>query len=156
MRLAISAQCPYGAATDSMRMAALWTTSGLALVKRVKNFPARGCIGRPMRACPGQRYRPQCIAGYSQRGTPAPGGIPADQAEDTSCARRQQAIQPAASVAWQRHLPPPVWTPEGVQLRGLIRGEFSARAPWCTTLDTGERRCLLGLMPKMLGMRGRG
>ena len=104
MRLAISAQCPYGAATDSMTMAALWTTSGLALVKRAKNFPARGCIGRPMRACPGQRYRPQCIDGYSQRGIPAPGGIPAEQAEDTSCARRQQAIQPAASVAWQRHL----------------------------------------------------
>jgi hypothetical protein len=43
-----------------------------------------------------------------------------------------------------------------MQLRGLIRGEISARAPWCTTLDTGEHRCLLGLMPKMLGMRGRG
>ena len=49
-----------------------------------------------------------------------------------------------------------VLTTEGVRLRGLICGEISARAPWCTRLDTGERRCLLGLMPKMLGMRGWG
>jgi hypothetical protein len=48
-----------------------------------------------------------------------------------------------------------VRTPESVQIRRLIRGEISARARWCTTLDTGERRCLLGLMPKMLGMRSR-
>ena len=47
-----------------------------------------------------------------------------------------------------------VLTPEGVRLRGLICGEISARAPWCTTLDTGERRCLLGLMRKMLRSRG--
>ena len=30
---------------------------------------------------------------------------------------------------------------------------WSARAPWCTTLDTGERRCLLTLMRKMLRSR---
>ena len=35
------------------------------------------------------------IAGYSPRGIPAPGGIPADQAEVTSCARRL-----ATSQAW--------------------------------------------------------
>ena len=46
-----------------------------------------------------------------------------------------------------------VLTPEGVRLRGLICGEISARAPWCTTLDTSERRCLLGLMRKMLSFR---
>ena len=48
-----------------------------------------------------------------------------------------------------------VLTPEGERLRGLICGEISARAPWCTTLDTGERQCLLGLVRKMLPMRGR-
>ncbi|HYB45732.1 MAG TPA: MarR family transcriptional regulator [Streptosporangiaceae bacterium] len=47
-----------------------------------------------------------------------------------------------------------VLTPEGVRLRGLICGEISARAPWCTTLDTSERRCLLGLIRKMLKMGG--
>jgi MarR family transcriptional regulator, organic hydroperoxide resistance regulator len=47
-----------------------------------------------------------------------------------------------------------VLTPEGVRLRGLICGEISARAPWCTTLDTSERHCLLGLIRKMLRMGG--
>jgi DNA-binding MarR family transcriptional regulator len=47
-----------------------------------------------------------------------------------------------------------VLTPEGVKARDLICGELSAKAPWATTLDTSERRCLLGLMRKMLGGRG--
>ncbi len=47
-----------------------------------------------------------------------------------------------------------VLTPEGVKVRERIGAELMARAPWCTTLDTGERRCLLTLMRKMLGSRG--
>jgi DNA-binding MarR family transcriptional regulator len=47
-----------------------------------------------------------------------------------------------------------VLTPGGVKLRGLICGEISTRAPWCTTLDTSERQCLLGLIRKMLKMGG--
>jgi MarR family transcriptional regulator, organic hydroperoxide resistance regulator len=47
-----------------------------------------------------------------------------------------------------------VLTGEGVKLRELICGEISARAPWCATLDTGERQCLLGLIRKMLRMGG--
>jgi DNA-binding MarR family transcriptional regulator len=47
-----------------------------------------------------------------------------------------------------------VLTPEGVQLRDRLCAQLSARAPWCTTLDTSERRCLLGLMRKMLRSRG--
>ena len=49
-----------------------------------------------------------------------------------------------------------VLTPEGVTLRNRLYAELSARAPWCTSLDNGERRCLLGLMRKMLRSRGRG
>jgi MarR family transcriptional regulator, organic hydroperoxide resistance regulator len=47
-----------------------------------------------------------------------------------------------------------VLTPEGTTLRDKLCAELSARAPWCTTLDTSERRCLLWLMRKMLGSRG--
>ena len=47
-----------------------------------------------------------------------------------------------------------VLTPEGATLRDRLCAELSARAPWCTTLDTSERRCLLGLMRKMLRSRG--
>ena len=49
-----------------------------------------------------------------------------------------------------------VLTPEGVELRDKLCAELAARAPWCTTLDSSERRCLLGLMRKMLRSRGRG
>jgi MarR family transcriptional regulator, organic hydroperoxide resistance regulator len=49
-----------------------------------------------------------------------------------------------------------VLTPEGVTLRNRLYTELAARAPWCTRLDTSERRCLLGLMKKMLRSRGRG
>jgi MarR family transcriptional regulator, organic hydroperoxide resistance regulator len=46
-----------------------------------------------------------------------------------------------------------VLTPEGVKVRQQVCDELMARAPWCTTLDTSERRCLLGLMRKMLRFR---
>ena len=47
-----------------------------------------------------------------------------------------------------------VLTSEGVRLRDRLCAEMSARAPWCTTLDVSERRCLLTLMRKMLRSRG--
>ena len=49
-----------------------------------------------------------------------------------------------------------VLTPAGAELRDKLCAELMARAPWCTALDSSERRCLLGLMKKMLGRRGRG
>ena len=48
-----------------------------------------------------------------------------------------------------------VLTPEGVAVRARVIAELMARAPWCTTLETSERRCLLGLMRKMLRSCGR-
>jgi MarR family transcriptional regulator, organic hydroperoxide resistance regulator len=47
-----------------------------------------------------------------------------------------------------------VLTPEGVKCRERIAAALMVRAPWCTTLDTSERRCLLTLMRKMLKSRG--
>jgi MarR family transcriptional regulator, organic hydroperoxide resistance regulator len=47
-----------------------------------------------------------------------------------------------------------VLTAEGLKLRDRLCAEMSARAPWCTTLDVSERRCLLTLMRKMLRSRG--
>ena len=49
-----------------------------------------------------------------------------------------------------------VLTPEGAKLRDRLCDELTARAPWCTSLDSSERRCLLGLMRKMLRSRGGG
>jgi MarR family transcriptional regulator, organic hydroperoxide resistance regulator len=49
-----------------------------------------------------------------------------------------------------------VLTPEGEEVRERICGELFARAPWSTTLDAGERQCLLGLMRKMLRWRDGG
>jgi MarR family transcriptional regulator, organic hydroperoxide resistance regulator len=49
-----------------------------------------------------------------------------------------------------------VLTPEGVQLRERLCEELTARAPWCTSLDSSERWCLLGLLRKMLRSRGGG
>jgi DNA-binding MarR family transcriptional regulator len=46
-----------------------------------------------------------------------------------------------------------VLTPDGESLRAKLWSELSARAPWCATLDTSERRCLLTLMRKMLRSR---
>jgi len=36
-----------------------------------------------------------------------------------------------------------------------IAAALMVRAPWCTTLDTSERRCLLGLLRKMIRLGGR-
>jgi DNA-binding MarR family transcriptional regulator len=47
-----------------------------------------------------------------------------------------------------------VLTPDGAKLRDRLCAELSARAPWCTALDTSERHCLLTLMRKMLRSRG--
>ena len=48
-----------------------------------------------------------------------------------------------------------VLTQEGEAVRERLFRELMTRAPWCTALDTGERRCLLGLMRKMVRSRGR-
>jgi len=71
----------------------------------------------------------------------------ADALEKHGLARREPSLRDRRS----KNI---VLTPEGVTLRDRLCGELSARAPWCTTLDTSERRCLLGLMRKMLGSRG--
>jgi hypothetical protein len=47
-----------------------------------------------------------------------------------------------------------VLTQEGEAVRERLFRELMTRAPWCTALDTGERRCLLGLMRKMVRSRG--
>jgi MarR family transcriptional regulator, organic hydroperoxide resistance regulator len=47
-----------------------------------------------------------------------------------------------------------VLTPEGATLRERLCAELSARAPWSTSLEVGERRCLLTLMKKMISCRG--
>jgi MarR family transcriptional regulator, organic hydroperoxide resistance regulator len=71
----------------------------------------------------------------------------ADALEKLGLARREPSLRDRRS----KNL---VLTTEGVTLRDRLCGEMAARAPWCTTLDTSERRCLLGLMRKMLGSRG--
>jgi MarR family transcriptional regulator, organic hydroperoxide resistance regulator len=67
----------------------------------------------------------------------------ADALEKHGLARREPSVRDRRS----KNL---VLTPEGVTLREKIFRELSARAPWCTSLNTGERRCLLDLMRKML------
>jgi MarR family transcriptional regulator, organic hydroperoxide resistance regulator len=67
----------------------------------------------------------------------------ADALEKHGLARREPSLRDRRS----KNL---VLTPEGVTLREKIFRELSARAPWCTSLNTGERRCLLDLMRKML------
>jgi MarR family transcriptional regulator, organic hydroperoxide resistance regulator len=70
----------------------------------------------------------------------------ADALEKHGLARREPSLRDRRS----KNI---VLTPEGVALRDKLCAELSVRAPWCTTLDTSERRCLLGLMRKMLGSR---
>jgi MarR family transcriptional regulator, organic hydroperoxide resistance regulator len=70
----------------------------------------------------------------------------ADALEKHGLARREPSLRDRRS----KNI---VLTPEGVKLRDRLCSELSARAPWCTTLDTSERRCLLGLMRKMLRSR---
>jgi MarR family transcriptional regulator, organic hydroperoxide resistance regulator len=70
----------------------------------------------------------------------------ADALEKHGLARREPSLRDRRS----KNI---VLTPEGVTLRDRLCAELSARAPWCTTLDVSERRCLLGLMRKMLNCR---
>ncbi len=71
----------------------------------------------------------------------------ADALEKHGLARREPSLRDRRS----KNI---VLTSEGATLRDRLCAELSARAPWCTTLDTSERRCLLGLMRKMLRSRG--
>ena len=70
----------------------------------------------------------------------------ADALEKHGLARREPSLRDRRS----KNI---VLTPEGATLRDRLYTELSARAPWCTTLDASERRCLLGLMRKMLKSR---
>jgi DNA-binding MarR family transcriptional regulator len=70
----------------------------------------------------------------------------ADALERHGLARREPSIRDRRSKNM-------VLTPEGVTVRARIIAELMSRAPWSTTLDTKERRCLLGLMRKMLRSR---
>lgn len=72
----------------------------------------------------------------------------ADALEKHGLARREPSLRDRRS----KNI---VLTPEGVTVRERICVELMARAPWCTTLGTAERRCLLGLMRKMLSARRR-
>ncbi len=67
----------------------------------------------------------------------------ADALEKRGLARRQPSERDRRS----KNL---VLTPDGQALRAKLWAELSSRAPWCITLDTTERRCLLTLMRKML------
>jgi MarR family transcriptional regulator, organic hydroperoxide resistance regulator len=71
----------------------------------------------------------------------------ADALEKHGLARREPSLRDRRS----KNI---VLTPEGMTVRDRLCQELMARAPWCTALDTGERRCLLGLMRKMLKSRG--
>src|SRR5580692_6731284 len=70
----------------------------------------------------------------------------ADALEKHGLARREPSLRDRRS----KNI---VLTPEGVTLRNRLCAELSARAPWCTTLDISERRCLLWLMRKMVKCR---
>jgi len=70
----------------------------------------------------------------------------ADALEKHGLARREPSVKDRRS----KNL---VLTPEGVSVRERVCEELMAQAPWCTTLDTSERSCLLGLMRKMLRSR---
>jgi len=70
----------------------------------------------------------------------------ADALEGHGLARREPSLRDRRS----KNI---VLTPEGEKVRGRICDELFARAPWSISLDTSERRCLLGLMRKMLRFR---
>jgi DNA-binding MarR family transcriptional regulator len=70
----------------------------------------------------------------------------ADALEKHGLARREPSVKDRRS----KNI---VLTPEGVTVRNRVISELMAQAPWCATLDTSERRCLLGLMRKMLRSR---
>lgn len=71
----------------------------------------------------------------------------ADSLEKHGLARREPSLRDRRS----KNI---VLTPEGEAVRDRLFRELMTRAPWCTNLDTGERRCLLGLMRKMIRSRG--
>ena len=71
----------------------------------------------------------------------------ADALEKHGLARREPSLRDRRS----KNI---VLTPQGVTVRDRLYREILAQAPWCTALDTGERRCLLGLLRKMLRSRG--
>jgi len=71
----------------------------------------------------------------------------ADALEKHGLARRELSLRDRRS----KNI---VLTPEGATVRDRLCRELMSRAPWCSALDTGERRCLLGLMRKMLRSRG--
>ena len=71
----------------------------------------------------------------------------ADALEKHGLARREPSLRDRRS----KNI---VLTPEGEAVRERLYREILSQAPWCTALDTGERRCLLGLMRKMLRSRG--
>jgi MarR family transcriptional regulator, organic hydroperoxide resistance regulator len=71
----------------------------------------------------------------------------ADALEKHGLARREPSLRDRRS----KNI---VLTPDGTTVRDRLFREILAQAPWCTALDTGERRCLLGLMRKMLRSRG--
>ena len=71
----------------------------------------------------------------------------ADALEKHGLARREPSLRDRRS----KNI---VLTPEGVTVRDRLFREILSQAPWCTALDTGERRCLLGLLRKMLKSRG--
>jgi DNA-binding MarR family transcriptional regulator len=71
----------------------------------------------------------------------------ADALEKHGLARREPSLRDRRS----KNI---VLTSEGKTVRDRLFREILAQAPWCTALDTGERRCLLGLMRKMLRSRG--
>ena len=48
-----------------------------------------------------------------------------------------------------------VLIPEGAKLRDRLYAELSARTPWCTSLDSSERRCLLGADAEVDQITGR-
>ena len=43
-----------------------------------------------------------------------------------------------------------VLTPEGIAAKERMMAQLAAKMPWCYALDDEERRCLLGLLRKML------
>ena len=71
----------------------------------------------------------------------------ADALEKHGLARREPSLRDRRS----KNI---VLTPEGETVRDRLFREILSRAPWCTALDTGERRCLLGLLRKMTKSRG--
>src|SRR5258708_26933071 len=71
----------------------------------------------------------------------------ADSLEKHGLARREPSLRDRRS----KNI---VLTPEGEALRERLYREILFQAPWCTVLDTGEGRGLLGPIRKMLRSRG--